>query len=80
MAVIGLQGTCGCLVIFAVMAIHVTPIDDLEPHEESTTCKCEPKVIFESGEMIIIHSAFDGREAMEELSEILFFKTIPPSN
>lgn len=52
------------------MAIHVTPIDDLEPHTEDTTCKCQPKVIFENGEMIVIHSAFDGREGMEWVNEI----------
>ncbi len=51
---------------------HVTPIDDLEPHEESTTCKCEPRVeIGCNGDMIIIHNAFDGRELFEELNKYL---------
>lgn len=53
------------------MTYHVTPIDDVEPHNETTTCKCEPKVIFaENGNMIVIHNSFDGREGMEWLSEI----------
>ena len=53
------------------MAIHITPIGDLEPHEENTTCKCEPKVIYENGEMIVIHNSFDGREGVEITNEIL---------
>lgn len=46
------------------MAYHVLPIDDIKPHEESSTCPCCPKVeILESnGEMVIIHNSFDGRE------------------
>jgi len=47
------------------MAIHVTPINDLHDHEESTTCKCGPSVKFENGEMIVIHNSFDGRERNE---------------
>lgn len=50
---------------------HVTPVDDLEPHEESTTCKCDPKVIHENGNMIIVHNSFDGREGVEWVNEIL---------
>tara|TARA_R110000868_G_C10765266_1_gene754256 strand:+ start:201 stop:488 length:288 start_codon:yes stop_codon:yes gene_type:complete len=46
--------------------IEVTPIDDIEQHESGSTCKCQPRVIFENGEMIVIHSSFDGREAVEE--------------
>ena len=53
------------------MAIHVLPNNDLEPHEESSTCKCEPRVIHENGEMIIIHNSYDGREGVEWANEIL---------
>ena len=43
--------------------ITVTPNNDIIEHDaESTTCECEPRVIFENGEMIIIHNALDGRE------------------
>ena len=36
--------------------IHVIPLNDLKKHEESTTCKCKPKVeILENGEIMIIH-------------------------
>lgn len=50
---------------------HVLPINDLEEHEESSTCKCEPKVINEEGELIIVHNSFDGREGIEWTNEIL---------
>jgi len=50
---------------------HVLPVDDLEPHEESTTCKCEPRVEHVNGNMVIIHNSYDGREGLEWTSEIL---------
>lgn len=53
------------------MTWHITPTDDLEPHEESTTCKCEPKVLHENGNMIVVHMAFDGRHVIEMVNEIL---------
>ncbi len=43
--------------------IDIYPINDIIEHEEnSTTCPCNPEVIFENGEMIIIHNALDGRD------------------
>lgn len=51
--------------------ISVIPVGDIEPHEESTTCKCEPKVIYENGEMIVVHNSFDGREGLEWFNEII---------
>jgi hypothetical protein len=43
--------------------IIIVPVNDIEEHEdELTTCHCLPDVIFENGEMIIIHNAFDNRE------------------
>lgn len=50
---------------------NILPRNDLKEHEESTTCDCEPKVIFENGEMIIIHNAYDGREAIEIFNKII---------
>lgn len=48
--------------------VIVLPIDDIEEHDEqSTTCKCNPSVIFEEGNMIIVHDAFDGRQELEKL-------------
>ena len=34
-------------------------------------CACYPNIIFENGEMIVIHMAFDGRHLIEEVNEIL---------
>ena len=48
------------------MTLHVLPINDTDEHEELSTCKCKPKVIFENGEMIIVHNSFDGREKYEK--------------
>lgn len=45
----------------------VLPVDDIAEHDlESTTCKCNPKVEFENGNMILIHDAFDGRQEIEK--------------
>jgi hypothetical protein len=50
----------------------IVPTNDIRDHKDyDTTCECEPKVVFENGEMIIIHNAFDQREIIEELNEIL---------
>lgn len=52
--------------------IAITPQNDTEEHEMySTICKCMPKVIFENGEMIIVHNAFDGRQFNEQINLIL---------
>lgn len=53
------------------MAFHILPINDIKQHEESSTCECNPSIIEESGELIIIHNAFDGREGAELANEIL---------
>lgn len=51
--------------------INVFPTYDLKPHTLNTTCECSPRVLLENGEMIVVHSSFDGREALEEANEIL---------
>lgn len=54
------------------MVIHVLPVDDLEPHdEEGTTCKCEPRVEFVEGGILVVHNSFDNREIIEQVNEIL---------
>jgi len=54
------------------MTIHVLPVNDLEPHDEdSTQCKCHPKVEFVEGGILVTHNAFDQREIIEEINEIL---------
>ena len=49
---------------------NVLPTNDLKEHTENSTCECKPKIIYENGEMIIIHNSFDGREFIEILREI----------
>lgn len=49
------------------MNYHVLPVKDLKEHIEETTCECHPKVVFESGNMIIVHNSYDGREYREQL-------------
>lgn len=39
--------------------IHVIPESDLQKHTKESTCKCEPAVIVEDGELIIIHNSFE---------------------
>ena len=51
--------------------INITPINDSEEHENNSTCHCNPSVIEENGELIIIHNSFDGREGLELANEIL---------
>ena len=52
--------------------IAIIPTNDIKEHKDyDTTCECNPKVIFENGEMIIIHNAFDGRELEEQINNIL---------
>jgi len=46
---------------------NILPINDLKEHIEDSTCECKPKVIFENGEMIIVHNSYDGREFVEKL-------------
>lgn len=50
---------------------HVLPINDTKEHRESYVCHCLPEVKHESGNMIIVHNSFDGREGVEWANEIL---------
>jgi len=52
--------------------IHVLPINDIDEHEETTTCKCEPTVIKEGDEFIVVHNSFDGREGVEIVNDFLY--------
>lgn len=46
---------------------EVIPIDDLKEHIEGMECHCKP--IIKDG--VIVHSSYDGREAIEETNLIL---------
>lgn len=44
---------------------HVLPTNDVEEHEESIFCHCNPtQYNFDEGP-VIVHNAFDGRELYE---------------
>jgi len=50
----------------------VVPLNDLREHKDfETTCECNPRVEWINGEMLIIHNAFDQREIIEKVNEIL---------
>ncbi len=51
--------------------INILPNNDLKTHTEDNTCDCTPSVIFENGEMIVIHNSYDGREAVESFYGII---------
>lgn len=55
------------------MIYHVMPNNDLKEHSEDSAnpCECEPSVIQVEGDLILVHNSFDGREAVEEVREIL---------
>lgn len=58
------------------MTVHTLPVNDLREHEESTTCECRPRVKMVEGGMQVIHSSFDGREAVEWAEAILSRKPV----
>ena len=52
--------------------IHVLPVNDLREHLDiGTGCSCNPTIELEGATLIIIHNAFDCREAIEEAKEIV---------
>lgn len=53
------------------MTWHVLQINDIKEHEEASTCQCDPKVMHEDGDMIIVHNSYDGRELFEEINRYL---------
>lgn len=51
---------------------HVYPLRDERPHVlEGTECPCNPEVDWTGPEALVIHSAFDGRELIEQ-AELIF--------
>ena len=49
--------------------IHVIPVNDIKSHEESVHCHCKPKVDWDLD--VVVHNAFDHREAVEIANQIL---------
>lgn len=47
--------------------IHIYPLKDIWGHvTDGVDCPCQPEVIIEGGEMLVVHSAFDHREIVEQ--------------
>jgi len=68
--------------IYPDKVIHIYPIDEEDQHiifltypplgEPYSECKCEPWFKpLENGSVVIVHSSFNGREAVEWAEEIL---------
>jgi len=54
------------------MIWHILPVNDLEEHEDKSTCKCMPSSeVLENGDLLITHNSFDKREIIEEFFDIL---------
>ena len=53
------------------MTLHITPLNDLKQHEQTTTCECEPSIETVNGNILVIHNSFDGREGLEMFNEII---------
>lgn len=52
------------------MTYHILPINDIKDHVEQSTCPCEPEVVVEGGDLIIVHNSWDGREGLEQALEV----------
>ncbi len=42
--------------------INIVPVNDLKEHTEESTCDCNPELVIENGEMILVHNAYDNRD------------------
>jgi hypothetical protein len=58
------------------MIWHVAPINDIKEHEMGFECTCDCGVSVQEvdGDLICVHSSYDGREAVEWTKEIINIK------
>ena len=50
------------------MIWHITPVNDLKEHKESSQCECNPSVrVCDGGDLLITHNSYDKRELFEEI-------------
>lgn len=45
--------------------VHVMPLDDTKPHDESRSCACHPRIDIRANN-VVIHNSYDGREIVEQ--------------
>ena len=51
-----------------MQTFHVTPTNDLFPHNEiGTLCDCKPEVEFVEDRIVVTHNAWDGRDLIDEV-------------
>ena len=50
--------------------IHVMPVDDLREHVFKD-CPCNPRIEVVGANLIYVHNAWDHREAVEQVEEML---------
>lgn len=62
------------------MIFHIIPVLDIEEHEISAECECNPQLEIGTKGMILIHNAFDGREAIQEAEALLGMKNEPEND
>lgn len=48
--------------------INIIPLEDTEEHLENEKCKCNPEILIENEEEIVVHHAFDNREIIEQIN------------
>lgn len=51
--------------------VHIIPVADFEPHDESASCRCEPELelIDDAFCDLLVHNAYD--EALNDKSDIV---------
>ena len=55
--------------------LHAYPLNDLREHDtESKDCPCNPVIEVNGASLLVIHKAWDCREAVEMAKEILYCK------
>ena len=55
--------------------LHAYPLNDLREHDtESKDCSCNPVIEVNGASLLVIHKAWDCREAVEMAKEILYCK------
>ena len=55
-------------------SVHVLPVGEESEHSRSMSCQCKPRVECYKRDLVI-HNAFDGRQAVEEADRIINTKS-----
>ena len=51
--------------------VHVLPLDDWFPHDETRGCWCAPRVeeVWWTDAVVVVHHSVDGRELLEDAAD-----------